>query len=78
MRKRKEKRKLIICPNCGCRMVCMNRIESIYKLIRGIYIWYVCPRRKEEEGCGHSVLVEMSPKTKRFLKIVTPTKVKKK
>jgi len=67
MRRRKEKRKPIVCPNCGCRTVCMHRVESIYNLIRGFYIWYVCPRRKEEEGCGHSALVKISPKTKRFL-----------
>jgi hypothetical protein len=77
MRRRKEKRTPIVCPNCGCKMVCMNRIESIYNLIRGFYIWYVCPRREKEDGCGHSALVEMSPKRKRFLRIVTPAKVKK-
>ena len=71
MAKKREKRKLIICPNCRHEMVCMNKFESIYNLIRGLFVWYVCPRREDETGCGHSVLLEVSPKTKRLGKIVS-------
>jgi hypothetical protein len=67
MSRRREKRKPIVCPNCHREMLCMNKFESIYNLIRGFYVWYVCPRRKKESGCGHSVLLEISPKTKRPL-----------
>jgi len=70
MRKRKERRKPVICPHCHHEMICMNRFESIYNLIRGFYVWYVCPRRKGEGGCGHSVMVEISPKNKRIHRIV--------
>ncbi len=74
MKKSKNKRKPIICPNCRHEMVCMNRFESIYKLIRGFYVWYICPRRKGEVGCGHSVLMGVSPKTKRPRRIVNAVK----
>lgn len=74
MKKRKERRKPIICPNCHHEMVSMNRFESIYKLIRGFYVWYICPRREGEGGCGHSVLLEISPRTKRTRRIVKVVK----
>jgi hypothetical protein len=77
MRKRKEKRKPITCPNCHHEMACMNKFESIYKLLRGFYVWYICPRRKGESGCGHSALLEISPKTKRPQRMVTSVKFKK-
>ena len=35
MAKKSEKRKHTICPNCRHEMVCMNKFESIYNLIRG-------------------------------------------
>ena len=68
---KKERRKHIVCPNCHQEMVCMNRFESIYNLIRGFYVWYICPRRKGEKGCGHSALLEVSPKTKNSKRVVT-------
>ena len=74
---KRERRKPIICPHCHREMVCMNKFESIYNLIRGFYVWYVCPRRKKESGCGHSVLLEISPKTKRPQRMVTSVKFKK-
>jgi hypothetical protein len=77
MAKKREKRKPIICPNCHGEMVCMNKFESIYNIIRGFYAWYACPRRKGEGGCGHSVLLEVSPKTKRLGKIVSSGGFKK-
>ena len=77
MKKRKEKRKPIICPYCQEEMVSMNRFESAYKLIRGFYVWYICPRRKGEEGCGHSVLLQISPKTNRPRRIVSSVEFKK-
>ena len=77
MKRGKERRKPIVCPNCNHEMVCMNRFESVYKLIRGLYVWYVCPRRKGESGCGHTALLEVSPKTKRPRKIVSSVKFKK-
>ena len=70
----KKRRKTIICPNCKHEMVCMNWFESIYNLIKGFYAWYICPRRKGEGGCGHSILLEVSPKTKRLKKIVRSSK----
>jgi hypothetical protein len=74
---KQERRKPIICPHCHREMVCMNKFESIYNLIRGFYVWYVCPRRKKESGCGHSVLYEISTKTKRPRRIVGAVKFKK-
>jgi hypothetical protein len=74
---RRERRRLIICPNCRVQMVCMNRFESIYKLIRGYYVWYICPRRKGESGCGHTVLFEISPRTKRLKQIGSSAKLKR-
>ena len=71
MVKRKERRKPIICPNCHREMVCMNRFESICKLLKGFYVWYICPRREEEGGCGHAILLEISPKTKRPRRVVS-------
>ncbi len=68
--KSKERRKSVICPYCRHEMVCMNRFESIYNLIRGFYIWYICPRRKGEDGCGHSMLLEISSKAKCPNKVV--------
>ena len=70
MAKKRERRKHIICPNCRHEMVCMNKFESIYNLIRGFYVWHICPRRKGETGCGHSALLEVSPKTKRLGRIL--------
>jgi len=77
MEKSKEKRKPIICPNCGCKMLCMNRFQSVYNLIRGFYVWYICPRRKGEHGCGHSILLKIAAKTKRPQKIIKAVKSKK-
>jgi len=78
MARREEKRKPITCPNCHRQMLCMNRFESIYKLIRGFYVWYVCPRRKGEKGCGHTVLFEISPKTRRMRRMTCPVDSAKK
>jgi len=66
-KKRKERRKLIICSNCGRKMVCMNKFDSTYALDGSFYVWYVCPRRYSggEAGCGHSVLVKISQQTQR-------------
>ena len=75
--KRREKREPIICPNCHGEMVCMNKFESIYNIIRGFYAWYACPRRKGEGGCGHSVLLEISPTAKRPQRIVSSVESKK-
>lgn len=77
MKKRREKRKPVTCPYCHKEMVCMNRFESIYKLITGFYVWHICPRREGEGGCGHSVLLEISPKIKRPWRIVSSVKFKK-
>jgi hypothetical protein len=55
----------------------MNKFESIYNLIRGVFVWYICPRRKGETGCGHSVLLEVSPKTKRLKRITASGGLKK-
>ncbi len=77
MKKRRERRKLIACPYCQNDMVSMNLFESIYKLIKGLYVWYVCPHRKGETGCGHTVLLEISPKSKSPHRIVTEVKFKK-
>ena len=77
MVKKRERRKVAICPNCRHEMVCMNKFESIYNLIRGFFVWYICPRREGETGCGHSVLLEVSPKTKRLGKIVSSGEFKK-
>ena len=73
----KERRQPILCPNCKKEMVCMNKFDSIYKLTRGVYIWYVCPRRNGEHGCGHSTMFEVSPKTKRPKRIVVSAKFKR-
>ncbi len=67
--RRRDKRRPVLCPNCHREMVCMNRFESIYKLIRGFYVWYICPRRNGEDGCGHITLFEFSPQTKRLRQI---------
>ena len=77
MAKKRERRRHAICPNCRQEMVCMNKFESIYNLIRGFYVWYICPRRKGETGCGHSVLLEVSPKTKRLKRITASSGFKK-
>ena len=71
MRKRKERRKPVKCPYCEVEMVCANRFESIYRQIKGFYVWYVCPRRRDEKGCGHSLLLGISPKSKSPGKIVS-------
>lgn len=55
-----EKRHPIICSNCGTQMVSMNKYITL-KDNRELYIWYVCPRRKEtdEKGCGHKIPIEI-------------------
>ena len=78
MKTKKERRKPILCPYCHKEMKAMNRFESIYKLIRGFYTWYICPRRKGEGGCGHAVLFEISPKTKRPERVVSKIEFEKK
>ncbi len=78
MRKKiEERRKPIICPNCGHKMVCMNSFESIYQQSRGFYAWYVCPRRKREGGCDYSLLLEVSPKSKRPRRTVIAFQLKR-
>ena len=57
-------------------MECMNKFESIYALLKGVYVWYICPRRKGEGGCGHSALFEISPGTKTIRKVVAGKKNK--
>lgn len=60
-----QKRKPVACPKCGKAMVCMNKVAPMYdERIKGFYVWYICPCRKKEKGCGYSVLLEVSPKTK--------------
>ena len=76
-KKRKERRKTMICSNCGQEMVCMNKFDAISQLIRGLYVWYVCPRRKEERGCGHCALLEVSPATESHPRIVNSVKFNK-
>ncbi len=77
MKRKKERRRPIICPYCGRTMVCMDRFESVAKRIKGLYVWYICPRRKGEQGCGHSVLWEISPKSKRPARVVTSVRFKR-
>jgi hypothetical protein len=55
----------------------MNRFESVYNLIRGFFVWYICPRREGEAGCGHSVLLEVHPKTKRLKRVTAPVGFRK-
>ena len=52
----KEKRKPIRCPKCQTEMVCMRMYN-----IEGdaISIWYICPRRKHEEGCGYKMNIRI-------------------
>lgn len=54
----KEKRKPIVCPYCGTQMVCMNKFTAVVKTLKGIFVWYVCPRRSGEKGCGHTMPIE--------------------
>ena len=79
MEKRKERRRpaTVKCPYCKHEMMCMNKFESIYQLVRGFYVWYVCPSRKGEDGCGHSILFEISPYTKQPQRIVSSVKFRK-
>jgi hypothetical protein len=57
----REKRKPLICVNCGTPLICMNKYSTL-RSDRKLYMWYVCPRRKKsgEKGCGHISLVEVS------------------
>ncbi|MBN1587049.1 MAG: hypothetical protein JW937_06445 [Candidatus Omnitrophica bacterium] len=50
MRHRDRRSGELLCPSCGHPMVPMRRC-----LTHGdrIYMWYVCPRRNGEQGCGH-------------------------
>ncbi|GBE05836.1 hypothetical protein BMS3Abin10_01472 [bacterium BMS3Abin10] len=77
-KRRQERRRPVICPYCATEMKCMNRFESVYQRIDGFYVWYVCPRRRGENGCGHSVLLEISPKTKSPGRTVSEIKFKEK
>ncbi|MBN2097012.1 MAG: hypothetical protein JW714_00885 [Candidatus Omnitrophica bacterium] len=73
-----ERRKPIICPNCGHVMVCMNKFESVYnEQDRSFYIWYICPSRYEEGGCGYSLLLEYSAKKKELLRTVAAFQLEK-
>lgn len=57
--RRRERHKRIICPNCHYMTVCVNRFESVYKLLAGYYVRSVCPRRKGEGRYGNTVLFEV-------------------
>ena len=52
--KKIENRHPVVCANCGCQMVGMNKYV-VAKDNSKVYAWYVCPRRKKEgeKGCGH-------------------------
>lgn len=70
-KKARNKRKPIVCSNCGQEMVCMSRFAFIHSGNTKIpCVWYICPRRKGESGCGQSVLFRISKKTKRLGKIM--------
>lgn len=57
-KKIKEKRHPIICPYCNTPMVFMKRVVVKDE---GVFGWYVCPRRREnnENGCGHISVLEL-------------------
>lgn len=57
-KKLKDRRKSISCPYCRVKMVCMNR-AFIVSDSKFFTIWYVCPRRKNEDGCGHASPVKI-------------------
>lgn len=57
----KERRHPIVCPYCGIQMVCMNKFTAAFKTLQGIFLWYICPRRKGEQGCGHTMPIEVKP-----------------
>ncbi len=56
----REKRRPVLCANCKTQMVGMNKYV-ILKDDKELYVWHICPRRKEsgEEGCGHKILAEI-------------------
>ncbi|MFC1631129.1 hypothetical protein ACFL1I_08660 [Candidatus Omnitrophota bacterium] len=60
----REKRRPILCPSCGHEIVCMHKFEKFYEKNEGFYVWYVCPRRAGETGCGCTILYEVSAKSK--------------
>lgn len=57
----KERRHPTVCPYCGTQMVCMNKFTAAFKTLAGIFVWYICPRRKGEIGCGHTMPIEIKP-----------------
>jgi len=77
MKRKKERRKPIICPYCKTVMVMMNRFEQISSLTKGIHAWYICARRKGEKGCGYSALFQVDGKTLLPQKPVFAVKIKK-
>jgi hypothetical protein len=64
----KERRHPISCPYCGTQMVCMNKFTAAFKTLAGIFVWYICPRRKGEVGCGHTMPIEIQPVKSRLVK----------
>ena len=55
-----EKRMPVLCANCKTQMVGMNKY-ILLKDCKEVYIWYICPRRKEsgEKGCGHKTSLKI-------------------
>lgn len=67
----KERRQPVVCPHCGKEMVSMKGAQSITDRF---YVWYICPRREGEKGCGYACLVQVSAKTKEPKKTVLVVK----
>ena len=51
-----EKRRPVLCPKCSMQMICMNLYDRAEKTT---FVWYVCPRRDGEHGCGYSEPVKV-------------------
>ncbi|MBN3037801.1 MAG: hypothetical protein JW869_00105 [Candidatus Omnitrophica bacterium] len=67
MKKGKERRRPVKCPHCRREMVSMKQVQAIAERF---YVWYICPRREGEGGCGYACLVQVSRKTKQPKKTV--------
>jgi hypothetical protein len=52
----KEQRRPVLCPKCQTQMVCMNLFD---RMENTTFVWYVCPRRTGEKGCGYSEAVKV-------------------
>lgn len=65
-----EKRRVVACDRCGCKMVFAGEILKSKRSSR-IYLKYLCPRRAEEPGCGLAKMIRLGRSERLKLKAIS-------